>query len=112
MSQPFSSAEIEMARNVPFKIVLEYLGAYVKLDKDYHPLDSDRRSRRLQISYKQRDFRLVVTGEKFVNELLPIDATNRGGGGSIDLVKHLTGLGFVLAVRVCLDAAQTREVRT
>jgi hypothetical protein len=54
----------------------------------------------------------VVTGEKFVNELLPIDATNRGGGGSIDLVKHLTGLGFVLAVRVCLDAAQTREVRT
>lgn len=112
MSGPFSQAEIEMARNVPFKTVLEYLGAYVKLDKEYQPLDPDRRSIRLQIGFKQRDFRLVVTGEKFVNELLPIDATNRGGGGSIDLVKHLTGLGFVLAVRVCLDAAQTREVRT
>lgn len=100
-----------MARNVPFKIVLEHLGAHVKQDRDYQPLDPERRSIRLQIGFKQRDFRLVVTGEKFVNELLPIDTQNRGGGGSIDLVKHLTGLGFVPAVKACLDAAQTREDR-
>lgn len=111
MSQPFSPAEIETARNVPFKIVLEHLGAYVKQDKEYQPLDPERRSMRLQIGFKQRDFRLAVTGEKFVNELLPIDALNRGGGGSIDLVKHLTGLGFVPAVKVCLDAARAQAVR-
>lgn len=107
--KPFSSAEITQARNAPFRLVLEHLGAYVKVDKDYAPVDRSRRSVRLQVAYSGRDYRLVVTGEKFVNELLPLDAPNRGGGGTIDLVKHITGIGFVQAVRVCLEAIQAPQ---
>lgn len=109
MTQPFSPAQVVQARNVPFRTILEHLGAYFKLDKDYTPLDPSRRSVRLHVGYHGRDFRLVVTGEKFVDELLPLDIPSRGGGGAIDLVKHITGLGFVESVRVCLDAIEAKQ---
>lgn len=109
MTQPFSPAEVAQARRVPLTTVLEYLGAHVKLDKDYAPLDASRHSVRLQVGYHGRDYRLVVTGEKFVNELLPLEAPNRGGGGAIDLVKHITGLCFLQSVKVCLDAAGVKQ---
>lgn len=81
-----------------------HIGAHIKVDKDYAPLDPARHSERIQVGYQGSDFRLVVTGEKFVNELLPLDSPNRGGGGAIDLIKHITGIGFVQSVKVCLDA--------
>ncbi|MDK9704615.1 MAG: hypothetical protein OEL20_15885 [Sulfuritalea sp.] len=109
MTKPFSPAEIAQARSVPFRIALEHLGAHVKVDRDYTPLDPSRRSVRLQVGYNGRDYRLVVTGDKFVNELLPLDTANRGGGGAIDLVKHITGLGFVQSVKVCLDAIEAKQ---
>lgn len=109
MTQPFSPSEIAKARNVPLRTVLEHLGAHVKVDTNYAPLDPSRRSVRLQVGYKGRDYRFVVTGDKFVNELLPVDRTNRGGGGAIDLVKHITGLGFVQSVKVCLDAMEATQ---
>lgn len=109
MTQPFSTDEIARARSVPFRTVLEHLGAHVKLDKDYTPLDASRRSVRIQVGYRGRDYRLVVTGEKFVNELLPLDTPNRGGGGAIDFARHITGLGFVQSVKVCLDAIEAKR---
>ena len=109
-SQPFSHAEIAQARSATFKTVLDHLGAHVKQDNDYTPLDPARRSVRLQVGYQGRDFRLVVTGEKFVNELLPVETASRGGGGAIDLVKHITGLGFVQSVKACLDALAAQQV--
>jgi hypothetical protein len=107
MIQPFTPSEIVAARNVPVQAVLEHLGAYVKRDEIYKPLDTARHSVRLQINYQQKDFRLIFTGEKFVNELLPKDDPNRGGGGAIDLVKHITGMGFLPAVKVCLEVVET-----
>lgn len=107
MIQPFTPIQIEGARNVPARAVLEHLGAYVKRDETYKPLDTSRHSVRLQINYLQRDFRLIFTGEKFINELLPKDDPNRGGGGAIDLVKHITGMGFLPAVKVCLEVVET-----
>lgn len=109
MTRPFSPAQIAEARAVSFRAVLQYLGAYIKLDNDYAPLDPTSQSVRLHVCYRCRDFRLVVTGEKFVNELLPLDITNRGGGGAIDLVRHISGLSFVQAVKVCLDAIEARQ---
>lgn len=101
---PWSQEQIDTARAVRFSVVLSHLGAYHKVDADYEPLDPGRRSKRIQVSYQGRDFRFIITGEKFVNELLPEGAPHRGGGGAIDFVRHIAGLGFVQAVKACLDA--------
>jgi len=101
---PWSQEQIDFARQVRFSAVLDHLGAYRKLDPEYVPLDPGRKSVRVQVSYQGRDFRFVLTGEKWINELLPGDKPGRGGGGAIDFVRHITNLNFVQAVKVCLDA--------
>lgn len=109
MTQPFSISEIARARAAPFRVVLDYLDAYVKIDRDYSPRDPSRRSLRILVCYCGRDFSLIITGEKFVNDLLAPTTANRGGGGAIDLVEHLTGLGFVQSVRLCLEAIEAKQ---
>jgi len=101
---PWNREQIDAALEVAFPILLGHLGAYYKLDPHFQPLDVSRRSQRVQGAYQGRDFRFIFTGRKFVNELLPADAPQRGGGGAIDFVRHLTGYSFVQAVKVCLDA--------
>lgn len=101
---PWSSEEINQARRVPFYTVLKFLGAHHKRDRDYAPVDSNRQSVRVHVGYNGRDFRFIFTNEKWFNELLPVDYPGRGGGGAIDFVRHLTGCGFVQAVKVCIDA--------
>ncbi len=101
---PWSQEQIDAARAVRFSVVLNHLGAYHKMDADYEPLDSGRKSRRVQVAYQGRDFRFIFTGEKFLNELLPDGPPQRGGGGAIDFVRHVTGSNFVQAVKICLDA--------
>lgn len=108
---PWSQEQIDAARRVRFSAVLDQLGAHHKVDPEYAPLDPGRKSVRVQVSYQGRDFRFVLTGEKWVNELLPADTPNRGGGGAIDFVRHVTGLGFVPAVKVCLDALTATQER-
>lgn len=106
---PFTPAQIAQARDVPFSAILRHLGAYVKRDDTYTPLDRSRHSMRFHVNFERRDYRFIFTGDKFVNELLSKDDRNRGGGGAIDFVKHLTGAGFVSAVKVCLDAADAQS---
>lgn len=101
---PWSAEQISEARRVRFSAVLEHLGAYVKRDMEYQPLDSSCCSVRIQVGLNGRDFRFILTGEKWLNELLPPGNANRGGGGAIDFVRHLTGSNFVEAVKICLDA--------
>lgn len=101
---PWNTEQISQARRVPFSAVLDFLGAYYKRDPDYTPLDQRTKSIRVQVGYEGRDFRFILTGEKWFNELLPEGTPNRGGGGSIDFVRHITGLNFVQAVKVCLDS--------
>jgi len=101
---PWSQEQINAARTVRFSTVLNFLGAYHKVDADYAPLDSNRRSKRVYVGYQGRDFRFIFTGEKFINELLSEGVSCRGGGGAIDFVRHITGCNFVQAVKVCLDA--------
>lgn len=108
---PWSQEQIDAARRVKLSTVLDSLGAHHKPDSGYQPHDPGRKSVRIQVSYQGRDFRFVLTGEKWVNELLPPDRPNRGGGGAIDFVRHVTGLGFVQAVKVCLDALSVLQER-
>lgn len=104
---PWNTEQISQARQVRFSAVLDYLGAHYKRDMEYEPLDPRTKSIRIQVGYEGRDFRFILTGEKWFNELLPEGMSKRGGGGTIDFVRHITGLNFVQAVKVCLDALQS-----
>ncbi|SAL67678.1 hypothetical protein AWB67_05740 [Caballeronia terrestris] len=100
---PWTGDEIEAARAVPFHVLLRFLGAYCKLDREYRPTNSGD-SIRVQVNYGGRDFRFVFTNEKWVNELMPPAKRGRGGAGAIDLAAHVTGLDFVRSVKICIDA--------
>jgi len=106
---PWNQEQISAARRVQFSAVLNHIEAYHKVDRDYAPLDPGRKSLRLQVSYRGRDFCFIITGEKFVNELLPEGTPKRGGGGAIDFVRHIAGVGFVQAVKICLDAIAHKQ---
>jgi len=106
---PWNTDQINQARRVSFSTVLDFLGAYHKVDREYVSADPGRKSIRIQVSHQSRDFRFVFTGEKFVNELLPEETPNRGGGGAIDFVRHVANLNFVQAVKVCLDALAQQQ---
>lgn len=101
---PWSSEEINRARNVPLLRVLDYLGAYYKRDKSYVPRCSSGGSFRVQVNFEGRESRFIFTGEKWIDELLPKGNPSRGGGGAIDFVRYVTGCGLVHAVKICLDA--------
>ena len=107
---PWNTDQINRARGVRFSTVLDYLGAHHKTDPEYASLDPTRKSVRVQVGYRGRDFRFIITGEKWVNELLSEGTLNRGGGGAIDFVRHISGLGFVQAVKICLDAGDAAAV--
>ena len=106
MTGPWSDSDIRRARNVPLLKVLTHVCPYLKDDQDYTPLDPSMGSRRFQVNCSKRDFRLLLTGEKWLDELVDRNAGHRGGGGAIDLAMHLKGINFVQAVRVCLEAAE------
>ncbi len=101
--RPWTGDEIEVARAVPFHVLLRFLGAYYKLDREYRRTTASD-SIRVQVNYAGRDFRFVFTNEKWVNELMPPAKPRRGGAGAIDLAAHITGLDFVRSVKVCIDA--------
>lgn len=100
---PWTTADIESARAVPFYVLLRFLGAYCKVDRECRSASSAE-SIRVHVNHAGRDFRFVFTGEKWVNELLSPLQRGRGGAGSIDLAAHLTGLDFVRSVKICIDA--------
>ena len=104
MTGPWSASDIQKARGVPLLKLLNHICDHLKEDRNYQPLDSSLRSRRFQVNCQRRDFRLIVTGEKWVDELQPRGTSGRGGGGAIDLASYLMRLNFVQAVRVCLEA--------
>lgn len=108
---PWTYDEIETARTVPFHVLLRFIGAYCKLDREYRSATSGD-SIRVQVNYGGRDFRFVFTKEKWVNELMPPAKRSRGGAGAIDLAAHITGLDFVRSVKVCIDAQDSADKRT
>jgi hypothetical protein len=103
---PWTSDEIELARAVPFHVLLHFIGAYHKLDPEYRSANSGD-SIRVLVGYAGRDFRFIFTNEKWVNELIPPTKRGRGGAGAIDLAAHITGLDFVRSVKICIDAHQS-----
>ena len=103
---PWTAQDVSRARSVPLLKVLIHVCDYLKDDHTYTTTAPSSGGRRFHVNCLKRDFRLILTGEKWLDELVDRYAGNRGGGGSIDLVMHLIGINFVQAVRVCLEAAE------
>jgi len=103
---PWSESDVHRARSVPLLKVLSHVCDYLKEDQDYTPRDLSVGSRRFHVNCSKRDFRLLLTGEKWLDELVDRGAANRGGGGAVDLVMYLKGINFVQAVKVCLEAVE------
>ncbi len=108
--EPWTAREIELARAVPFYVLLRFIGAYCKLDREYRSATFGD-SIRVQVNYRGRDFRFIFTNEKWVNELMPPAKRGRGGAGAIDLAAHITGYDFVRSVKICIDAHDSANGR-
>ena len=64
-------------------------------DPDFHPEKNKHTARLFLSTPSGYAWELVVTGHKWFDV-----RAGKGGGGSIDLVKHLLGIDFVMAVKL------------
>lgn len=104
---PWRESDVHRARCVPLVKILAHVSDHLKEDQTYTPADPSLGSRRFHVNCSKRDYRILLTGEKWLDELVDRNAAIRGGGGAIDLVMHLKRLNFVQAVKVCLEAAES-----
>lgn len=80
-------------RELEASVVLERLGCYLKRDPGFNPTIAVG-TRRFHVNADGVEFELLLTGPKFFDT-----RAQRGGGGAVDLVMHLYGVGFRAAVR-------------
>jgi hypothetical protein len=88
----FLEPVLEELRGLPLHQVVELIGGHRAVDRSYRAI-KDPRSERWHVSSERGDFELLVTGAKWYDT-----RAERGGGGAIDLVMHLTGDTFAEAV--------------
>jgi hypothetical protein len=84
---------LERWRAIDAHVVLAAIAGYARRDPDFVP-NRDPRTQRWHAVLDQREFVLLVTGPKFWDE-----SARTGGGGAIDLVRHLSNCDFLGAVR-------------
>jgi hypothetical protein len=78
--------------------VLRALADYAKQDVTFHPL-KDHRTTRWHACIRGCEFELLLTGPKFWDT-----RAEKGGGGAVDLTRHLTGVGFTQAAELLTAA--------
>ena len=89
---------LERWRTLDAVTVLTAVAEYAKLDPTFAPTKCDGTTR-WHISVAGLDFELLLTGSKFWDTRSSV-----GGGGAVDLVMHLVGVGFKNAVRLLRNA--------
>lgn len=98
MVKKFDDATLSTARTLPLSEVLNRLGSsgfYWRRDRDFRPV-KDSRTERLYVSKEGGEaWEILTTWPKWYDA-----RAEKGGGGGIDFVMHLTGLDFVSAVRL------------
>ena len=72
---------------------LAVIADHAKVDPDFRP-SKDARTKRWHASVDGRDFSLIITGTKFLD-----DITGAHGGGAIDLAMYLWGSPFKATVK-------------
>ncbi len=98
----YSDEQIAEARDVKFSKVLDHLGASHKLDSEYR--GRNKSTVRILVAYKNRNYRFVVNGPKWIDELPNGDLSAKSGHGAIDFASYVTSMPFPKAVGVCLAA--------
>jgi len=97
----------EIFEGISILDALDVLGLYFKEDREFRPRN-DADSRRFRVSLESGEvMELLVTGQKWYDV-----RAMQGGGGVVDLVRHLYGESFPQAVQRLhdgLQAAQGRE---
>lgn len=86
-----STSKLDHWRQLDAVHVLTCLAEHAKNDVTFVP-KQDHATSRWHASVGGQDFELVLTGPKFWDA-----HTNSGGGGAVDLVMHLKGVGFKAA---------------
>ena len=93
-----SREKIAFLKGIPLIPVLEGLHFYVKKDRDFHPTGNLRTIRVIASEPSGFQHEIVIT------ELLWFDKrANQGGKGAIDLVMHLTGCNFKVAIAKLME---------
>lgn len=85
---------LEHWRSLDALAVLHGLGCYVKRDVTFHPVAA-KKTARYHVNAGGREWELLITGSRFWDT-----RSRTGGGGAIDLAKHLFDLDFKRAVRM------------
>lgn len=86
------NSELARWRGLDAHVALCALADYAKKDPTFVP-SSNLASTRWHASVAGRDFELVCTGSKFFDT-----RAASGGGGAVDLAKHLFAVSFKAAV--------------
>lgn len=89
----FDDALLIQLRDMPVGAALNALGLYWKRDPDFVPV-KHKATLRLNVAIGGGVIELLATGPKWYDTRSDV-----GGGGAIDLAKHLLGLDFVSAVK-------------
>ncbi|KPY61007.1 hypothetical protein ALP37_200145 [Pseudomonas amygdali pv. sesami] len=98
----FDDAQLRQFREMPVSVALDALGLYWKRDPDFVPV-KDKATVRLNVSLGGSVIELLATGAKWYDTRSEV-----GGGGAIDLAKHLLRLDFVSAVKRLSSARTSR----
>ncbi|WP_213959915.1 hypothetical protein [Variovorax sp. dw_954] len=92
--QSVDNSALERWRNLDSAHVLGVIADFAKRDAEYVPTKSAL-STRWHATVGGRDFEILCTGAKFLDT-----RANKGGGGAVDLVMHLTDSDFKAAAKV------------
>uniref|UniRef100_E6PQB1 Uncharacterized protein n=1 Tax=mine drainage metagenome TaxID=410659 RepID=E6PQB1_9ZZZZ len=87
-------AELRRWRELSAADVVVKLATYAKRDAAFVPIKNPA-TRRWHVNAQGQEFELLLTGSKFFDTRM-----ERGGGGAVDLAKHLLGLDFRRAVEI------------
>lgn len=102
-SKKFSDEQVSEIRALTLTDTLELLGLHVREDSTYEPT-KNQNSKRLYVSMGGKVHELLVTGEKFFDM-----HTEKGGGGSIDLVMLLHKASFRQAMSMLIEQIERKK---
>lgn len=93
MGQRVSNERLEYLRNKKLTDVLDFLGLYWKLDREYKPVKT-KTSFRIFVQKGYETKELLITGIRWYDV-----RERKGGGGAIDLVMHLYSDSFLQSIK-------------
>ena len=105
-TRSFPAGLVNRVRNLKLVEVLNALCTYWSQDRTYEPKKNpDSKVFVVEINGKRYN-NLLITGDRWFDL-----ETKKGGGGAIDLVMYLKGIGFVQAVKLLtsLDKEEAEE---